>query len=190
MKFLIALLALTSLNAFAVKTGDMAPDFELNGTKLSDYKGKIVVLEWLNHGCPFVRKHYDSNNMQTLQKEMKEKGIVWLSIISSKPGSQGYVDVPEAIAEKEKYQSEADKILLDPTGKVGKMYEAKTTPHMYVINKDGVLIYQGAIDDKPDTNQESIKGARNYVREAINKTLAKEPIKAGTTKAYGCAVKY
>ena len=190
MKFLIALLALTSLNAFAVKTGEVAPDFTLSGTTLSDLRGKIVVLEWLNHGCPFVRKHYDSHNMQKLQKEMKGKGVVWLSIISSKPGSQGYVDVPGAIAEKEKYSSEADHILLDPTGKVGKMYEAKTTPHMYVINKDGVLVYQGAIDDKPDTNQESIAGARNYVREAINKTLAKEPIKANTTKAYGCAVKY
>src|SRR5262245_4578053 len=137
MKSLIALLALISFSAFALETGTEAPDFTLSTKTLSDYKGKIVVLEWLNHGCPFVRKHYDSGNMQSLQKKYTEKGIVWLSIISSAPGKQGHVDEKGAQADKTSNKSVATAILLDTDGKVGQLYGAKTTPHMYIIDKNG-----------------------------------------------------
>lgn len=144
MKSLIALLLLASFSVYALETGQPAPDFTLKGTKdevkLSDLKGKVVVLEWLNHGCPFVRKHYDSGNMQALQKKYTDKDVVWLSVVSSAEGKQGYVDQKGAMQEKTKNKSNASNILLDPTGKVGKMYGAKTTPHMYIINKKGVLV--------------------------------------------------
>lgn len=197
MKHLALLLTLISLPALALNVGSPAPDFSLEGaksegkmTKLSDYKGKIVILEWLNHGCPFVRKHYDSGNIPGMQKKYTEEGVVWLSIISSAPGKQGHSTASEAIAEGKKYASAATDILLDPTGKVGKMYEAKTTPHMYVIDQNGTLVYQGAIDDKPDTDQASIPGARNYVDEAIAAVKSGKKISAPSTKAYGCTVKY
>lgn len=194
MKFLIALLSLASLSAFALETGQPAPDFTLPGlskeTKLSDLKGKVVVLEWLNHGCPFVRKHYDSKNMQALQKKYTDKGVVWLSVVSSSPGKQGHVDKKGAEKEKTENKSNATDILLDPTGKVGKMYRAKTTPHMYIIDKKGVLVYQGAIDDKADTDQSSIPSAKNYVSSALDEHLAGKNITAHTTRSYGCAVKY
>lgn len=194
MKFLIALLSLVSLSAFALETGQPAPDFTLPGikkeTRLSDLKGKIVVLEWLNHGCPFVRKHYDTGNMQALQKKYTDKGIVWLSVVSSAPGKQGHVDAKGAQKEKAENKSNATDILLDPTGKVGKLYGAKTTPHMYIIDTKGVLVYQGAIDDKPDTDKNSIPSAKNYVTNAIDELMNGKKITAHTTRAYGCAVKY
>ena len=198
MKLMIALLALlSSLQTFAIDTGDFAPDFTLdsaatkNGVvKLSDFKGKIVVLEWLNHGCPFVRKHYDAGNMQALQKIYVSKNVVWLSVISSAPGKQGHVSPQEAREEMVKYKSGATNVLLDPTGKVGLLYEAKTTPHIFVINKEGKLVYQGAIDDKPDTDTTSIASAKNYVAEALDLTIANKPVSQATTKSYGCSVKY
>lgn len=198
MKSMIALLALlVSVSGFAIETGKPAPDFTLKsaGTKdgeikLSDFKGKVVVLEWLNHGCPFVRKHYDSGNMQSLQKKYVSQNVIWFSVISSAPGKQGYVDSQGARKEMVDNKSSATNILLDPTGKVGMMYGAKTTPHMYVINKEGTLVYQGAIDDRPDTDKESVKGAKNYVSEALDLTLAGKPVAQATTKSYGCAVKY
>jgi peroxiredoxin len=197
MKAILSLLLLLSSSAFALTTGDMAPDFTLKGTnpksqdiKLSAYKGKIVVLEWLNHGCPFVRKHYDSGNMQALQKKYTDKNVVWLSIISSAPGKQGYVDTEGAIKDKKENKSSATDILLDPEGKVGKMYEAKTTPAMYVVDKDGKLAYQGAIDDMPSTDKEDVPKAKNYVSAAIDSVMAGKPVAQATTKSYGCAVKY
>jgi peroxiredoxin len=194
MKFLIALFLVLGVKAHALTTGDMAPDFKLDSidgeVQLSDLKGKVVILEWLNHGCPFVRKHYDSGNMQSLQKKYKAEGVVWLSVISSAPGKQGYVDKKEAVADKKKYKSEASNILLDPEGKVGRLYSAKTTPHMYIINKEGKLVYQGAIDDHPDTNQDSIPASKNYVKAAMDELVQGKKITAHTTKAYGCAVKY
>lgn len=191
MKLTIALLALlVSATSFALETGKAAPDFTLGDVKLSNLKGKVVVLEWLNHGCPFVRKHYDSGNMQSLQTKYTAKNVVWLSIISSAEGKQGYVDAAGAAADKTKYKSAASNILLDPTGKVGMLYGAKTSPHMYIINKEGTLVYQGAIDDKPDTDQASIKLAKNYVSEALDLTLEGKNVAHGTTKSYGCAVKY
>lgn len=198
MKSMIALLALlSSFTSFALETGKPAPDFTLktagttNGeVKLSDFKGKVVVLEWLNHGCPFVRKHYDSGNMQNLQSKYVGKNVIWWSVISSAPGKQGHVTSDEARQDMVKNKSAATNVLLDPTGKVGKLYEAKTTPHMYIIGKDGTLVYQGAIDDKPDTDKNSIATAKNYVAEALDLTLADKKVTHATTKSYGCAVKY
>ncbi len=157
---------------------------------LADFKGKTVVLEWLNHGCPFVRKHYDSKNMQNLQDKWTAKGIIWLSIISSAPGKQGHVTPQEAYREAHAYKSRATHILLDPEGKVGKMYEAKTTPHMYVINPEGKRVYEGAIDNIPDTNQASIPKAQNFVDETLTQLISGQKIKTAKTKAYGCSVKY
>ena len=198
MKLMIALLALlSSLSAFAIETGAVAPDFTLKGAgtkdgevKLSSYKGKVVVLEWLNHGCPFVRKHYDSGNMQKLQSKYVAKNVIWLSIISSAPGKQGHVTTDVAREEMVKNKSGATTVLLDETGKVGQLYGAKTTPHMFIINKEGVLAYQGAIDDKADTDQASIAGAKNYVAEALDLILENKKVSQATTKAYGCGVKY
>lgn len=191
MKWMTALLVLlTSLSSFALETGKPAPDFKLGDVKLSQFKGKVVVLEWLNHGCPFVRKHYDSGNMQALQEKYTKKDVVWLSIISSAKDKQGYVDAAGAEADKTKNKSFASKILLDPIGAVGMQYGAKTTPHMYVIDAQGTLVYQGAIDDKPDTDKESIKGAKNYVAEALDLVLAGKKVTHATTKSYGCGVKY
>lgn len=197
MKSLIALLALYSVSVFALTTGEPAPDFTLKGlnpksqdVKLSDFKGKFVVLEWLNHGCPFVRKHYDSGNMQALQKKYTGQNVIWLSIVSSAQGKQGYVDEKGAMKEKNDNKSSATDVLLDPTGKVGKLYGAKTTPHMYIIDKEGKLAYQGAIDDKADTEKDSIPSAKNYVVSALTDLMNGKPVTAHTTKSYGCAVKY
>lgn len=193
MKFLFLLMF--SFSAFAVESGAPAPEFKLDGVSgkshsLSSFKGKIVVLEWLNHGCPFVKKHYGSQNMQSLQRKYTKEGVVWLSIISSAEGKQGYVTAGEGLKEKTEQQSVATDVLLDPKGTVGQLYGAKTTPHMYVIAKDGTLAYQGAIDDKADTDQESVKGARNYVAEAVDALMAGKKVAVSSTKAYGCGVKY
>ncbi len=194
MKHLIACLALFSLSAFALETGSPAPDFALPGlekeVKLSELKGKIVVLEWLNHGCPFVKKHYGTENMQTLQKNFTQKGVVWLSVVSSAPGKQGHVDQNGARSEKTSNRSAASDILLDPAGKVGQLYGAKTTPHMFVIGRDGLVAYQGAIDDQSNLDWASVKGAKNFVAQALDEILAGKPVSMATTKAYGCAVKY
>jgi peroxiredoxin len=197
MKFLIALLALFSFSAFALTTGEPAPDFTLKGLNpkledisLDDFKGKIVVLEWLNNGCPFVKKHYESGNMQSLQRKYTEQNVIWLSIVSSAPGKQGHVDKEGAIKEKTNHKSSATDVVLDPDGKVGKLYGAKTTPHMFIIDKNGNLVYQGAIDDKADTDKNSILSAKNYVAAALDEVIGGKKVTAHTTKSYGCAVKY
>lgn len=197
MKILMTLISLMSFSALALTTGEKAPDFTLKGTSskgrditLADFKGKIVVLEWLNHGCPFVRKHYDSNNMQSLQKKLVSSNVIWFSIVSSAEGKQGFVDNGQAMAERKKYNSASTDVLLDPTGKVGNLYQAKTTPHMYVIDKEGNLAYQGAIDDMADTEQASIAGAKNYVDQAVSELQAQKKVSIASTKAYGCGIKY
>lgn len=200
MKLMTALLVLlAALNSFALDTGAPAPDFEAASTgfekdaapfKLSNFKGKIVVLEWLNHGCPFVRKHYDSGNMQALQKKYTAQGVMWFSVISSAPGKQGFVSGPEAQADMKKNNSSAQGVLMDPEGTIGKLYGAKTTPHMFIIDAQGTLVYQGAIDDKSDADPASIAGAKNYVAEALDLLLQKKKVIQGTTKSYGCSVKY
>ncbi len=197
MKFIATLGLFISFSSFALTTGEKAPNFSLKGissktkdVSLSDFKGKFVVLEWINHGCPFVKKHYDSGNMQKLQKEFTGKGVVWLSINSTASTNQSYVDYDGALKERAEKKSLASDILLDPTGVVGKLYEAKTTPHMYIIDKEGTLVYQGAIDSEADTEQSSIPKAKNYVSEALKETMAGKKVTAHTTKAYGCSVKY
>lgn len=193
MKFLM--LMLFSFSAFAIDINGVVPDFKLKTigggvAKLSQYKGKIVVLEWLNHSCPFVKKHYESQNMQSLQFKYTKAGVVWLSVISSAPGKEGHVTPAQGLADKAKHKSSATEVLIDDSGYVGQMFGAKTTPSMYVVSKDGKLAYQGAIDDKDDTDKASVKGAKNYVVEAIDALMANKKVIVGATKAYGCSVKY
>ena len=157
---------------------------------LADYTGKIVVLEWTNHECPYVRKHYESGNMQALQKEATGQGVVWLTLISSAPGEQGYVTPAQADELTRRARRAPTAVLLDPTGVVGKMYGATNTPHMYVVDKAGMLVYAGAIDDRPTTRQSDVPGAQNYVRAALDAVAAGQPVKTPVTRAYGCTVKY
>ncbi len=179
----------------APEVGKPAPDFsamDSNGktVKLADYRGKTVVLEWTNDGCPYVKKHYSSHNMQTLQKEETAKGIVWLTIISSAPGSQGYVTGDEANKLTAARDAAPTAIVLDPEGKVGHLYDARTTPHMFIVNGEGTLVYMGGIDDKATTDVADIKTAKNYVRAALDNLAAGAPIENAVTRPYGCSVKY
>lgn len=177
------------------EVGKPAPNFTLKNASgksvdLSSFKGKTVVLEWVNFGCPFVKKHYDTKNMQNLQKEAADKGVIWLSICSSAPGNQGN-ESPGAGAEKAKqYDSNAAAYLLDEDGKVGQTYGAKTTPDMFVINPEGVLVYAGAIDDKPTPDHSTVDTPNNYVRAALNSIADGKPVATPSTKSYGCAIKY
>ncbi len=181
--------------ASAAKPGDAAPDFTVadsNGKmhKLSDYKGKFVVLEWHNQGCPYVKKHYGSGNMQKLQKEWKAKGVVWLTIISSAPGKQGFVSAQEENAYIKQSDASPSAALLDPNGDVGRLYSAKTTPHMFVIDPKGTVVYNGAIDDKPTADPNDLNGATNYLSAALTEATAGKPVSTPATKPYGCSVKY
>ncbi|MDZ7637705.1 MAG: thioredoxin family protein [Bryobacterales bacterium] len=194
---LLALLVatLTVASPAAAKVGAMAPDFsviDMNGKshKLSDFAGKYVVLEWLNYGCPFVGKHYGSGNMQALQKEWTGKGVVWLSVISSAPGQQGHSNAEKAKADYKAKGSQATTVILDETGTLGKAYGAATTPHMYVIDPKGKLIYNGGIDDKPTTDQADVKTARNYVSAALTEAMAGKAVSTSASQPYGCNVKY
>lgn len=205
-KSLIAIGSIISLNAqsaaakkianpTSAKIGSPAPAFTLVDTNgkshsLADFKGKTVVLEWLNHDCPYVVKHYGANNMQTLQKNYTSKGVVWLSINSSAEGKQGNFPNDKANALTKEKSASPTAVLIDANGKVGMSYGAKTTPHMYVINPEGVLVYNGAIDDKPTTDKEDIKTAKNYVVAALDEVLASKPVSLATSKPYGCSVKY
>jgi DsbC/DsbD-like thiol-disulfide interchange protein len=157
---------------------------------LSDYAGKIIVLEWLNHGCPFVQKHYNSGNMQKLQKMAKENGVVWFSIISSAPGKQGYSTPEQANETAREKNAQPLVILLDPEGKVGRLYDAKTTPHMYIIDKDGILVYNGGIDDIRSANIDDIAKANNYVLLALEELLSGKEVLVKASQPYGCSVKY
>jgi len=194
-KFLTGLVFFTSFSAFAVMTGDPAPAFDLKNSlgksvKLSGFKNKVVVLEWLNYGCPFVQKHYESGNMQKIQTDYTKKGVVWLSVISSAPGKEGYSTPEKAEKDRADKKSAATHVLFDTDGKVGKSYGAQTTPHMYVIGKDGKLLYQGAIDDHASTDVEDIPKSKNYVVAALDEVLAGKKVTNPSSKAYGCSVKY
>lgn len=196
-KFLCLSLALGLVaSAFAApEIGKPAPDFTLKDAagkthSLADLKGKTVVLEWVNYGCPFVKKHYGSKNMQTLQKDAIDKGVVWLAICSSAPGKQGHLPADQVEATNKTQGSNVSAYLLDEDGTVGKLYEAKTTPEMFIINKDGVLVYKGAIDSKADPNPESIASSTNYVKVALDEVLVGKPVSTSSTKPYGCSVKY
>lgn len=178
-----------------VATGAQAPAFSVrdaNGATrtLAEFRGRIVVLEWTNHGCPYVRKHYDSRNMQTLQQEAIASGAVWLQVISSAPGEQGHLDGAGVRARLQTDNAAPTATLLDPSGTMGRAYGAMTTPHMYIINPQGVLVYQGAIDDRPSARPSSLEGATNYVRAALADIAAGRPVQTAQTTAYGCNVKY
>ena len=175
--------------------GQPAPDFTAQDTtgkavKLADLKGKTVVLEWSNHDCPYVVKHYTSGNMQAIQKDAAKDGVVWLTIVSSAPGEQGHV-APKKADDLTKNRGAAPAaVLLDPDGKVGRQYDARVTPHMFVIDKTGVLQYMGGIDDKATSNPADVKSAKPYVRLALASVVKGEKVAEAVTKPYGCSVKY
>lgn len=177
------------------KIGAAAPEFtatDSNGKtyKLSDFRGKTVVLEWTNHDCPFVRKHYESGNMQGLQKQAAGDGTVWLSVVSSAPGLQGHVDGAKANALTRDRDAAPTAVLLDPAGEIGRAYGARATPHMFVITPEGKLAYKGAIDDKPSANPADIPRSKNYVSTALGALAKGTAIDPAATRAYGCSVKY
>jgi peroxiredoxin len=191
----LVLMLLVACSAYAQKVGDPAPEFQAtdsNGQmhKLSEYRGKFVVLEWHNNGCPYTRKHYESGNMQRLQKEWTARGVVWFTVISSAPGEQGYVTAQQENAYLTRMNAAPTAALLDPQGDVGRLYRAKTTPHMFIINPAGLLIYDGAIDNKPTTDQADIRSAKNYVSEALEEAMAGKSVSIPTSRPYGCSVKY
>jgi len=180
---------------WAVQPGTPAPDFSVPDTRgqthtLAQYKGKYVVLEWHNRQCPYTVKHYKSGNMQRLQQEWTAKGVVWFTVISSAPGQQGYMTAEQENAYVAEVKASPTAVLLDPSGQLGHLYGAKTTPHMFIINPEGVLIYDGAIDDKPTTDAEDIATAHNYVSEALQAALAGKSVTTPVTRPYGCSVKY
>ncbi len=177
------------------RIGEPAPDFTSETTQgetisLSDFEGQVVVLEWTNHQCPFVGKHYSSGNMQALQQDATDQEVVWLSIISSAPGQQGYIEVAQANELTESREAVPTAVILDPEGTLGTLYAARTTPHMYVVDPEGVLQYMGAIDSIPSAQITDIDQAENYVRTALDEVLAGKPVTTSTTQPYGCTVKY
>ena len=192
----VAFAAALPLTALAAPTvGQPAPTFtgtDMHGKKVSlaDLKGKYVVLEWHNQGCPFVVKHYESGNMQKLQKELTGQGAVWVTVISSAPGKQGHVSAAEEEAYLKEENASPTNVLFDEDGAIGKLYGAKTTPHMFVIDDKGTLVYAGAIDDKASTDKADVAGATNYVLAAYQETKAGQPVKNPSTAPYGCSVKY
>lgn len=190
-----SLLIADTANAANVKVGAKAPDFTLvdsNGksVQLSSYAGKTVVLEWFNKGCPYVKKHYESKNMQALQKAYTEKGIIWLTVISSAPKKQGYETPEEANKTRAEWAIASTATLLDPKGEVGRAYGAKTTPHMYVVDPKGLLAYNGAIDSISSSDAADIPKSVNYVSGALDLVAAGKPVATASTKPYGCSVKY
>jgi peroxiredoxin len=177
------------------RLGAPAPNFTLvdsngNSVSLADFKGKTVVLEWTNHECPYVRKHYGGNNMQGLQKKWTALDVVWLTLISSQPGAQGFVHGLEANKLSEERGAAPTAVLLDPQGGVGRSYGAQVTPHMYVITGDGALVYMGGIDDKPTTRLEDLKTAKNFVDAALSEVVAGKAVTVKTSRPYGCTIKY
>ncbi len=178
-----------------LKPGDQAPDFETvdtndNKIKLSEYKGKIVVLEWTNHQCPFVKKHYGTNNIQSMQEKYTQKGVIWLSIISSAPGKEGHINKEEAKKVRESNGVKSTATILDESGEIGHKFDARTTPHMFIIDKEGKIAYMGAVDDKPTTNADDVKIAKNHVTAALDAMLEGKKVELPQTNPYGCSVKY
>ena len=187
--------ALSTSAAASPQTGTPAPDFAATDSKgkqhsLAIYKGKTVVLEWTNHECPYTVKHYATGNMQALQKAATDSGAIWLTVVSSRPGTQGHVNALEADKLTDDRKASPTAVLLDPKGNLGRLYEARTTPHMYIINSAGMLVYMGAIDDQPTANHASVKNARNHVRDTLDAMAADRPIAVASTRPYGCTVKY
>lgn len=157
---------------------------------LADFEGQKVILEWTNHDCPYVKKHYETGNMQQLQRDMTAEGVVWLTVISSAPGTQGHVSAAEANTLTESRDAAPTHVILDPDGVIGRSYEARTTPHMFLIDEDQELQYMGAIDDKPSTRHSTVDGAKNYLRNAYAQVSAGDAVSEASTQPYGCSVKY
>lgn len=179
----------------APEIGKSAPDFRAVGidgkpVNLSELRGKTVVLEWTNNECPYVVKHYGSGNMQALQRDAAKDGVVWISLISSAKGEQGHVTPAEAAELTKSRDAAPARIVLDEAGKIGRAYEARTTPHMFVIDPEGKLAYMGGIDDKPSTRVADIPVARNYVREALKAVTSGQPVATPIARPYGCSIKY
>lgn len=192
---LVATTAAVSARAQEVRVGAPAPGFTASDSHgqahtLAAYHGKYVVLEWHNQGCPYTKKHYVSGNMQALQKEWTAKGVVWFTVISSAPGKQGYLTDDEENAYLAHMHAAPTAVLMDAEGKLGHLYNAKTTPEMYVIDPEGKLIYEGAIDDRPTPDAADIKGADNYLSDALTAAMAGKPVAHPYTRSYGCSVKY
>ncbi|HVE53840.1 MAG TPA: thioredoxin family protein [Ramlibacter sp.] len=194
---LVALPALFFLAAShaAPAVGQAAPDFTLRDAtgkpvKLSDHRGKYVVLEWTNPGCPYVRKHYDSGNMAATQQDAIAKGVVWLSINSTEKSSGDYMEPAKLVAWQSGRKARPTAMLMDEDGVAGKAYGARTTPHMYMVDPQGKLVYAGGIDSIPSSQADDIPKAVNYVRQAVAEATAGKPISAATTRAYGCSIKY
>ena len=204
---ILTITALAAISAFAVeravavppaataRVGEPAPAFSApdiagKNVRLGDYAGKTVVLEWTNDGCPFVGKHYDSGNMQALQQKYTAGGVVWLTVASSAPGEQGHVTPAEAKADLARWRATPTDFLLDPDGIVGRLYDARATPHMVVIDRAGHVVYMGAIDDTPSTRLADVKTAHNYVAAALDAIAAGQPVAVASTRAYGCSIKY
>jgi peroxiredoxin len=188
-------LAMVCASALALKPGEAAPDFkgtDSNGKvhTLAEYRGKYVVLEWANKGCPFEQKHYNSGNMERLQREWTAKGVVWLSVLSSAPGQQGSVTPAEENDYLRTMKAAPTAAILDPSGTIGRLYSAKTTPDMFVIDPQGKIVYEGAIDDQPTPDPSSLNGAKNYVSAALEASMAGRPVAVPVTRSYGCSVKY
>jgi hypothetical protein len=183
------------LVARAASVGQQAPTFSGKDSQgktvsLAQYRGKYVVLEWTNRDCPYTKKQYDSGNMQALQQEWTGKGVVWLTVLSSAPGGQGYLDAAGENAQLARVHAHPTAAILDPGGEIGKLYSAKTTPHMFIIDPEGKLIYAGAIDDKATTDTADVKIAKNYVSAALTEAMAGQPVEVASTRPYGCSVKY
>ena len=189
------LVATCGFSLAETEIGKAAPNFTLPDTSgkewsLANFKGKYVVLEWYNPDCPFVGKHYRSGNMQGLQKEFTSKGVVWLSIDSSAPGEQGNYPPGKLNEISARVGAARTALLLDPDGKVGRLYGAKTTPDMYIINPTGILVYKGAIDNKRSTDPADVKTATNYVKSALQAVMTGKTVSTTDTQPYGCSVKY
>ena len=196
-KQLMTLITLTllSASALAAEIGQAAPPFSVidsHGVRhsLSDFAGKTVILEWTNHDCPFVKKHYETDNMQSLQREMTAQGAVWLSVISSAPGTQGFVSPAQANQLSADRNAAATAVLLDSSGVMGRAYQARVTPHMYVIDSTGVLRYAGGIDSIATANKADVAKADPYFATAARAVLAGEPVERSVSRPYGCTVKY
>jgi peroxiredoxin len=198
-KLLTTLLTLAASTAlFAADSpavGTTAPDFSLTDSKgktqsVSQYKGKYVVLEWFNPECPFVKKHYGSGNMQKLQEEFTAKGVTWLTIDSSAPGLEGNLTAEQAEKKIAEWKTKQTALVLDPDGKAGRSYGAKNTPHMFVINPEGKIVYEGAIDSKATPNPSDIASSTNYVKVALEESMGGKTVSNANTKPYGCSVKY
>jgi peroxiredoxin len=195
----VALLATGVLAGCAIaqdaRVGSPAPEFTATDSHgkteaLDQFRGKYVVLEWHNQGCPYTRKHYVTGNMQALQKEWTAKGVTWFTVISSAPGEQGYVTSEEENGYVARMHAAPTAVLMDPQGKLGRLYNAKTTPQMFVIDPTGKLIYDGAIDNRPTPDPDAIRGADNYVSDALTEAMAGKAVATPYTRPYGCSVKY